>query len=153
MSDVPSRFGNGFAEAMPSLVALEAVWAEAAEGESLLHGDLRLDNMLVTKSGVQVVDWPNVCIGAPWVDLVLMLPSLATLGVDVEPILNQHPLLADVDDESIDAVICALTGYFVSSSLSPPPPGLPTVREFQAKQCEAGIRMLARRPSLGVRFD
>jgi hypothetical protein len=46
----------------------------------------------------------------------------------------------------VDVVIlaaCALAGYFTQRSLEPPPPGIPTVRAFQAAQGEITRRWLA----------
>jgi hypothetical protein len=45
--------------------------------------------------------------------------------------------------EDLRAVVCALAGYFTARSLAPPPPGLPTVRQFQAAQAEIARRWLA----------
>jgi hypothetical protein len=39
--------------------------------------------------------------------------------------------------------VCALAGYFTERSLRAPPPGLPTVRAFQAAQGEVTRRWLA----------
>jgi aminoglycoside phosphotransferase (APT) family kinase protein len=52
----------------------------AAAGPALLHGDLRADNLLLTPSRVVAVDWPRACAGAAWVDLLLLLPSVAMQG-------------------------------------------------------------------------
>jgi hypothetical protein len=41
------------------------------------------------------------------------------------------------------AILCALAGYFTSQALLPPPPGLPTVRAFQAAQGQVARRWLA----------
>lgn len=43
----------------------------------------------------------------------------------------------------VAAVLCALAGYFTGQALRPPPPGLPTVRAFQAAQGEVARRWLA----------
>ena len=43
----------------------------------------------------------------------------------------------------VTATVCALAGYFTERSLRPPPPGLPTVRAFQAAQGEVTRRWLA----------
>ena len=48
---------------LPELAALEATWSAHAAGETLLHTDLRADNMLLTAAGVVVVDWPHACLG------------------------------------------------------------------------------------------
>lgn len=38
------------------------------------------------------------------------------------------------DAEAVDTVVVALAGYFTRQALLPPPPGLPTLRAFQAAQ-------------------
>jgi hypothetical protein len=53
--------------------------------------------------------------------------------------------LDDVDDGAIDAVLAAITGFFIAYSLRPPPPGIPTVRAFQAAQGEIALAWLRER--------
>jgi len=45
--------------------------------------------------------------------------------------------------DALAAVVCAMAGYFTERSLRPPPPGLPTVRSFQAAQGEVTRAWLA----------
>jgi len=128
------------------LARWESSWPDAAHGRTLLHGDLRADNMLLTTHGVVFVDWPWACIGAPWVDLVLMLPSVAMQGgADAETIVTTHPLTRAVDPAAITSVLAAVTGYFVHGSLQPPPPGLPRLRAFQRAQGVVGLNWLRER--------
>ncbi len=47
---------------LAQLAALEGSWEHAARGNSLAHGDLRSDNLLLTDDRVYVVDWPSACI-------------------------------------------------------------------------------------------
>jgi aminoglycoside phosphotransferase (APT) family kinase protein len=61
---------------LPALATLEAGWADAAAGRSLIHADLRADNVLLTRDRVFILDWAWACVGAPWFDLVSMLPSV-----------------------------------------------------------------------------
>jgi aminoglycoside phosphotransferase (APT) family kinase protein len=131
------------------LAALEATWAAHAAGGTLLHADIRADNLLLTGDGaagdrVIVVDWPHACRGAAFVDLVCFAPSVAMQG-GPEPaeLLAMSPVGRNVSRESLAAVVCALAGYFTERSLQPPPPGLPTLRRFQAAQGEVARRWLA----------
>jgi aminoglycoside phosphotransferase (APT) family kinase protein len=133
---------------LDDLAALEAGWAEGAAGSTLLHCDVRADNILLTPDRVVFVDWPHACIGAAWIDLVGFLPSVAMQG-GPRPweVFETHPLGRDAPAEQVLAVVAALAGFFVERSLQPPPPGLPTLREFQRAQ---GIEALAwLRRSLG----
>lgn len=128
------------------LVSLEERWPDATGGDSLLHGDLRADNLILTGAGVVFVDWPNACIGAPWVDLVWMLPSTALHGApDPEEVVAAHPLTRHVSPHAITAVVAAIAGFFVHGSLQPPVPGLPRLRAFQRAQALASLTWLSHR--------
>lgn len=122
-------------------------WAPAMAGTALLHGDLRLDNIVTTDARAYAVDWPSACVGAAWADTLLMIPALALVDGAPDPaeFAAGHPLLSDVDPDALDAVLAAALGYFVASSLLLPPPGLPTVRAFQRAQAEVALQWLLRR--------
>ncbi len=126
------------------LAALEATWPVHASGSTLLHCDIRADNLLLTGDGVVVVDWPHACRGAAFVDLVCFAPSVAMQGgPDPTALLARSRVGREAGPDAVAAVACALAGYFTERSLRPPPPGLPTVRRFQAAQAEVTCRWLA----------
>ena len=134
---------------LAELAMVEATWAPHAAGDTLLHADIRADNLLLTGDGsngsrVVVVDWPHACRGAAFIDLVAFAPSVAMQG-GPEPaeLLARSRTGQNVGREPLAAVVCALAGYFTERSLQPPPPGLPTVRAFQAAQGEIARRWLA----------
>ena len=122
-----------------ALAELESGWAEAAAGDSLLHADLRADNILLAGDHVYVVDWPWACVGAPWFDLVCLLPSVGMQGGPAP-----HELFTD-PDPGVTSVVAALTGYFVRHARLPGPPGIPTVRAFQRAQGLVALDWLKRR--------
>ena len=62
------------------LAGLEAGWPDALAGPTLLHCDVRSDNLLVASNGVVFVDWPHACVGAAVFDLVAWAPSVAAGG-------------------------------------------------------------------------
>lgn len=129
------------------LVALEERWPEATAGTSLVHGDIRGDNVLLTDDGrVVIVDWAYPYIGAGWVDLVAMLPSVAMEGGG-EPadVLARARHCDGIDPEHLDIFLAALAGFFVHRGLLPDPPGLPTVRQFQRDQGAVTLRWLRSR--------
>ena len=128
------------------LVSLEAGWERAAAGSTLLHADLRADNLLLTPDRVVVVDWPWACVGAPWVDLLAMLPSVRMQGgPDPEGVLAAHPVARGADPEAVTAVLATLAGFFVWLAHLPSPPGLPTVRAFQSAQGRVALGWLRSR--------
>src|SRR6266851_3212279 len=108
-----------------------------------LDSDLRADNMLITDDGVVFVDWPHACTGAPWFDVLAFAPSVAMQGgPDPEWILGRARSAHGADPDAVTAVVA---GYFTRQSLLPSPPGLPTVRAFQAAQGEHARAWLRRR--------
>jgi aminoglycoside phosphotransferase (APT) family kinase protein len=128
------------------LAELEAGWPAATEGQTLLHSDLRADNLLLTPTRVVAVDWPWACVGAAWVDLLLLLPSVAMQGgPDPEATFAAHPVAAGADPRAVTTTLAALAGYMVGGARLPPPPGLPTLRAFQHGQGVVALDWLARR--------
>ncbi|MGB0112351.1 MAG: aminoglycoside phosphotransferase family protein [Ilumatobacteraceae bacterium] len=134
---------------LPELVALEAQFADAVDGDHLVHMDLRSDNIIFASSGPRhdvIVDWPGASRGAPWLDLVGLLPSLELDGGPrPEDVFDAARRGRDVDPEAVNAYLATITGYFTRSSLLPPPPGLPTLRPFQAAQAAISRRWLGQR--------
>jgi aminoglycoside phosphotransferase (APT) family kinase protein len=129
---------------LAELATVEATWAEHAAGTTLLHADIRADNLLVTDGGVVVVDWPHACRGAAFVDVVLAAPSVAMQGgPQPADLLTRSRAGRSASRADVTATVCALAGYFTERSLRPPPPGIPTVRAFQAAQGEVTRRWLA----------
>jgi aminoglycoside phosphotransferase (APT) family kinase protein len=128
------------------LAGLEAGWPAAAQGRTLLHLDLRADNLLLTPARVVAVDWPYAAVGAAWVDLLLLLPSVAMQGgPDPEATFAAHPVAAGADPAAVTAVLAAFTGFLLGGARLPPPPGLPTVRAFQLGQGVVALDWLRRR--------
>jgi hypothetical protein len=75
-----------------------------------------------------------------WFDAALLLLEVrAAGGPDPNEVAVTHPLLRTVDPEVITAFVAAATGMFVRNSVQPPPPGLPTLRAFQAAYAEATL--------------
>lgn len=132
---------------LDELVALESGWLRALAGDTLAHGDLRADNILLTPDGrVVFVDWPWACTSTPWFDLLCMLPSIVMQGGPApEGLFKAHPPARDVDPEAVDAALAALTGMFLVHARRPAPPGLPTLRAFQRAQGEAALSWLRTR--------
>jgi hypothetical protein len=124
------------------LIDLEAKTSALVSGRTLLNFDVRADNILIAGDRVYFVDWPWARIGAPFVEWVALAPSVYMQGGPApEELLRMAPL-SDVDESAIDAVVASLTGFFLGHSRRPPPPGIPTVRAFQAAQGEIALAWL-----------
>jgi aminoglycoside phosphotransferase (APT) family kinase protein len=154
LADAPREHVRGAADAggelgvwalahLQELVDLESGWADAAAGEALVHGDLRADNVILDAATCWLVDWPHAALGAPWLDLALMLPSVAMQGGgDPVAIFRSQRVSAGVDDDRLRAVLAALAGYFAHGALQPAPLGIPNLRRFQGVQAVQTLRWL-----------
>jgi aminoglycoside phosphotransferase (APT) family kinase protein len=130
------------------LAELEAGWPGACAGSTLVHGDVRSDNVLVAGDAVVFVDWPHGAVGNPAFDFIGWAPSVVLEGgPPPEELLARHDLPGAGDPGSVTVLLCAIAGFFVSHSLRPAPPGLPTLRPFQAAQGEVALAWLRRRTS------
>lgn len=105
-------------------------WLSA--GETLVHCDIRADNLLMRPDGrVVVIDWPWGCLGPAWLDTALLAMNVAVHGGDPQPILTE------IDPDAVVSLVAGFVGYFQHVSRQAPPPGLPTVRAFQRFQGDA----------------
>ena len=120
-----------------------ALVAEAGPltGDTLVHLDLRSDNILIEPGGrVLFVDWPWACRGPRWLDTVLFALDPAVYGgVDPEQLLDGSSLLAGVDPDDVTAVLLGLAGMWAESSRAPAPPNMPTIRPFQRRFHDAAL--------------
>jgi aminoglycoside phosphotransferase (APT) family kinase protein len=130
------------------LVDLEQAWPSAVDGNTLVHMDIRADNIVLTEDRVVFVDWPHASVGAPWADLLFMLPSVASQdGPDPAEVWSASPLAAGADDDAVNAALAGVAGFFVHSATLPPPKNLDTVRGFQRVQGSHALRWLESRLS------
>jgi len=128
------------------LANLEARAADAVVGETLLHFDVRADNLLLAPDKVWFFDWPHARVGAAWLDVVGFAPSVTMQGGPLpEEVLKRSPAARAADPDAVTAAIATVAGYFTRGALQPPPPGLPTVRAFQAAQGSVARQWLATR--------
>ena len=130
---------------LPRLAELEALAPAAAAGDTLLNCDVRADNLLIAGDRVYFLDWPWARTGAWWIDVVGMAPSVAMQGGpppdEVLTIIGADHVEADL----LDPIVCSIAGFFSVRALEPPPPGIPTVRAFQAAQGRVAVRWLRER--------
>jgi len=117
--------------------ALAASFAEAAGGETVVHTDIRDDNVLVTADGRALFcDWNWPVVGADWLDSLILLIGPRGDGVDVDAVLAERRLLRDVPPDDVDRVLALLCGYFLKSAGDPVPPTSPHLRQAQHWQGE-----------------
>ena len=126
--------------------ALAAEFATVTVGNTLVHTDLRDDNLLIRPDGEALIcDWNWPVLGAAWVDTVLLLVGPRGDGHDVDALLATNPLTSAVPRDSIDSVIALITGYFFHSGDQPVPPTSPHIRDHQLWQAQVCWDWLAER--------
>jgi aminoglycoside phosphotransferase (APT) family kinase protein len=136
----------GIAEHLDDAAALAARFDDVADGDTLVHTDIRDDNlMLATDGRVLLCDWNWPVVGAAWLDTVFLMIGPRGDGLDVEAALAASPVTRDVPAESIDIVIALITAYFLMSAAQPVPPTSPYIRDAQRWQGEVCWRWLAER--------
>ena len=117
--------------------ALAAGFAEVVAGDTLVHVDVRDDNVLLTADGRALFcDWNWPTAGPAWLDSLILLIGPRGDGLDVEAVIASRPLLRDVPADHIDRVLALITGYFLSSAGEPVPPTSPYLRDVQRWQGE-----------------
>jgi aminoglycoside phosphotransferase (APT) family kinase protein len=142
---VPEGLDDWSRRNLDRLADLESGWQNAVAGTTLLHCDVRSDNLLVTSGGVVFVDWPHACVGAPALDLVAWAPSVVLEGGPApEALLGLSPVGSFVERAALAVMVAAFSGFLVCRSLQPSPPGLPTLRGFQAAQGAVALDWLRR---------
>jgi hypothetical protein len=128
------------------LCDVHEAWPEATRGDTLLHLDIRADNILLTDDAVVFVDWPHARVGAPWIDLLYMLPSVAMQGGrSPAELFAESSLASTARDDDVTVALAGFAGLMLDRGRLPDPPGLPTLRHFQRAQAEHAVRWLRER--------
>jgi thiamine kinase-like enzyme len=153
----PWRANPWVADKLPALLAAEGQLLAELPGNTLTHTDLRADNIVMTPTGVWFVDWAHAQNAARWVDAGLLMgdviASRADVGdggpIDIACIIAEHPSLNTVSSETIWRLQVGLAGALHGLSRQPSPPGLPTIRSWQAATADRLIRWCQRESPLG----
>jgi aminoglycoside phosphotransferase (APT) family kinase protein len=135
---------------LDKLVAMESAWRPWSSGDTMLHMDLRPDNVLCrTDDGKAiVVDWAHAVRGAPWLELAHVVPHLVVAGHspgEAERTVLRGPAMTSVPAWAITGFAAAVAGYWAASSRQPAPPGSYGLRAFQATAAAAALRWVAHR--------
>lgn len=143
-ASAPHLLPPGLRDRVPDLVGLEARLATAREGETLLHSDLRSDNIVIRPDhSVLFVDWAQAAIGAAWIDPLIFALCAAVQGErDPEGLLLAHPAGRRAPAHDVDSVLAALAGRFTRMATTPGPAA---VRRFQRAESEVTLQWLGRR--------
>jgi aminoglycoside phosphotransferase (APT) family kinase protein len=126
--------------------ALAAGFADVTAGDTVVHTDVRDDNIVLRPDGAAVFcDWNWPVRGAPWLDTLIMMIGPRGDGLDVDAILAARPLTRGVPAEHIDRLLALVIGYFFKSQDDPVPPTSRYLRDHQRWQGEVLWRWLCER--------
>ncbi len=136
---------------LDDLAALETQWLPAAQGKTLLHGDINQSNLLIDRAGtVALIDWAQPVRGAAWIDVADLVPHLILAGhtpAAAEATVAAVPTWRDTDPTVITSYAAAFAGYWARNSRRPAPPGVPHLRAHQARAAAAATTWVAHRAS------
>ncbi|WP_406831339.1 phosphotransferase [Pedococcus sp. KACC 23699] len=135
------------ADVMVRVAALAHRAGELLTGQSLVHCDLRPDNLLVTSDGVaRIVDWNWVTRGPAWADFVSLWPLMARDGIDVHGLATRSPLTRDADPDAVDAFLAVIAGYMLTHCEHPTfNTTLGVVRDHQRLMAQVFLDLLVAR--------
>ncbi|GAA0546667.1 hypothetical protein GCM10010172_30460 [Paractinoplanes ferrugineus] len=134
------------AQHLPVLRRLAADALGAVQGDTLVHYDVRADNLLIDAAGkVTLVDWPWACRGAAWLDTVMLLGTVYMYGGhDVETLLSRS-VTSQAEPQNVTAVLVAQASYALDAARLVPPVGMGQLRAFQRGKADALLRWVRRR--------
>ncbi len=126
--------------------ALARRYAEVIGGNTLVHTDIRSDNVIIDADGLaQICDWNWPVRGAAWFDSLAALRGPRGEGIDVDEVIAGRRLLRELDPEAIDITLALYVGYFLHQCELPVPPTSPHLRDHQRWQGEVCWDWLAER--------
>jgi len=124
---------------------LAARLEQATAGNTLVHTDVRDDNLLLSDGKAYLCDWNWPVVGAAWIDTVTLLITAFGDGVDADAVLARRPLTRNVDPEHVDTLLALFCGYFLQRRDEPAPTSSPYLRVHQDWCAEVTWAWLARR--------
>ncbi|MEV7982015.1 aminoglycoside phosphotransferase family protein [Streptomyces sp. NPDC086519] len=128
------------------LAAAEAEFPAAVAGDTLLHSDLRSDNILIDGGRVTFVDWAWAAQGQDWLDPMTFALCAAVQGhPDPQAVFLAHPAGRAADPAAVDSALAALAGRFVVAARQPATWDTAPIRAFQRAEAATVIRWLRTR--------
>ena len=128
---------------LPDFLARQQLAREVTRGTALVHWDARADNVLIRDGEAVLLDWAWTCRGAPWLDTMLLAMDFRIQGgPDADRFLASRSLTRDVPPEHLASLLAGMVGVWHERARRPAPPGLPTIRAWQAWCGAAGLQWL-----------
>jgi thiamine kinase-like enzyme len=118
------------------------------EAQTLLHADLRLDNLLFSDEKLYIIDWAWGCLGHPVFDrLTLLNDIMISDACDITRQQAREIAFENIDPELGQTALMQLAGAYHLYALQPDLPEVPGLREFQARQAKGFLEWLQRIPA------
>lgn len=143
---MPAGIPVGLRDRLPELAALEGRLPGYAWSTGLIHCDLRLDNVLIDRTGAAwICDWNWLCFGPAWFDLAGLLVTVYASGLDADRVFAAHPSTRGVPVDGLDATLAALAGYWLVRATAEPVSDSPHLRVHQRWSGVTALAWLAAR--------
>jgi aminoglycoside phosphotransferase (APT) family kinase protein len=132
------------------LAALETAWLPWAGGDTMLHMDLRPDNVICRyEDGVAlIVDWAAAVRGAAWLEPAALVSHLIMAGhspAEAERVALASDPMSNVPAWALTGFAAGIAGHWAASSRQPSPPGAYGLRAFQSRAAAAALAWVAYR--------
>ena len=114
---------------LAELAELEGLLPALAADVGVIHGDLRIDNVLIDHRA-WICDWAWPVRGPAWFDTAVLLVT-AYGDHDVDALFAAHPTSLDAPPEALDATLAAMSGHWLASAAGPPSDASPHSRAHQ----------------------
>jgi Phosphotransferase enzyme family len=138
-------FSRWAARELDELIALEERGLVAARGATLVHFDALPHNIVLTRDRVYFVDWPHARLGAPFIDLLMLLTTAWADGIDPEPLLTSQPIMRVTAPADVDAVLAAFAGFCLVGGLGTIESGLQPIAAAKRELGRGALGWLQRR--------
>ena len=139
----PHGVPAGLLARLPEMLDLQARAQVVTAGTALVHWDARSDNVLLRDGEAVLLDWAWACRGAPWLDTLLLAADFVIQGgPDPDAYLRSAPVTGTADPQDLRSMVATMVGFWVDRARRPAPPGLPTIRRWQAHCADGALRWL-----------
>nr|WP_163779989.1 phosphotransferase [Myxococcus vastator] len=131
--------------AAPVLGESVALLAGGRLRRTLLHLDMRSDNVRISRDSLRIFDWNRTSVGPPEFDVANFATSIFSEGgPEPEHFVERYEQRLALDRDVLGAAVSALAGYFASVAWLPPVSGLPRLRAVQRRQLRSSLAWAAR---------